>query len=157
MSQLHYAVFTDPLDAQRARVVIDRELDEDADISIRNHRLYSPDLPITGTMARYGAVLGASLLGGAVAAIIALAILASVGPLGPTLPSLGATVVALAAISALFGALAGALAFSTRLERRLRPLRRHLEHGRAVMLIESERDLRELLRGRGAIATGALA
>ena len=59
--------------------------------------------------------------------------------------------------TAILGGLAGALSYATRVRSDLRRMREMVRHGHGVLIIESERDLDELLRERGAVTVGSFA
>lgn len=152
-----YAVFPSAERAVAAEAAVDEVIDS-MELLTNEEDLTEDKVPLRLTMARLGAIFGAALA--ASAGVLALWLLVMSGlPGAPSLRHVYAPwsmLGAVAAVAALLGGLAGALSFSTRFQARIDRLRKVLHRGNAVLLVETEYEVDDALRRRGAVQVGSL-
>ena len=156
-TKLRYALFPNTQVAHDAAERIDGRVDGNVEVLTRPEDLSQDKIPIGHTMARVGAILGASMVAGAVLLTLAALVVLGADVLPMRVTSPYATTAIVVMLAALFGGLAGALSYSTRARDELRRLRTLLRFGNSVVLVESDDDVSQLMRRAGAVQTGTLA
>jgi hypothetical protein len=168
---MELAIFPDRAHAARAKQIIEDDAGADDDTGAHVELIADPSeltsekLPLSLTMARSGALIGASALAASFTA-------GFLGLLGLELGAfeallLGSPVISiltLALLAALLGGLAGALSFSTELKGKLARFRNRLRNeqalteddGPAALVLDSSDTIDGILRDEGALETQAL-
>lgn len=167
-AQFKYALFTNQTRAAHAKHVLESSTHDAAEIISSSNGLTNNQLPLRLTRARIGATFGAMIVAASIVVAVTSLVVADApaifDPLAPPLFSLGV----LAFVSALFGALAGALSLSTESCTGIKDLRETLDRTRslpterrpALLLItdsSDDYDVELLLGEHGAVRTGTVA
>ncbi|PRP92720.1 hypothetical protein ENSA5_47610 [Enhygromyxa salina] len=155
-TKLKYALFPSRKAARAAQPDVDAVIEGEVELLSDPGDLTQDKIPLRHTMAGVGMIIGASVTAGLMLTALVGLVLLGVDALPSRVPSPYATMAIVVMLAALLGGLAGALSYSTRAREELRRLRALLRLGNSVLLIETERDLSEMLRRRGAIQTGSL-
>jgi hypothetical protein len=148
-----YARFNDYAHARGAARRLARRVAPTERIEVvRNLRSLSHHLiPLRMTAVRYGTVVGALAV-----AVLALVTLGAgiwvMTQSGEAIPAAYETMALVVGLSALLGGLAGALAFASDNGRECEKVRRWLDEGDTVVLVEGERGHEQTLRQFGAAA-----
>ena len=161
---MEFALFPNLRRAARAKQIVEHDAGAEAELLTDEHDLTEDRLPLCLTMARFGTLIGA-------AAVAAMFTAGFVGTIGLEFGAFKAmlvppviSILTLALLAGMLGALAGALSFSTEAHGKLRRVRGLLRRDKslpddeqpAALLLQSTDDIDAMLRDEGALATESL-
>jgi hypothetical protein len=154
---MRFAIFANRKRARAAERNVDSTVEGDVELLTQPEQLSVSAISMPMTMARAGAIIGASSVAGS--ALLLLAALAWLDPgvASPAALAPYATIAVVVTLAAVLGGLAGSLSFTSQARPKIERLREHLGYGHSVLLIESDRDISKLLHNAGAVQTGTLA
>jgi len=154
---LRFAIFRDRKQARAASAALDEAVDEaEVELLTDASELHRRKIARQTVWTRVAMISSAALVSGLLFASIT--VLAWVG-MGSQSERMLVPVEALVIgvmLSALFGAMAGTLSLMVEIRATMERLRRGLDHGRAILFVESNYDLERLLERQGAAETGTV-
>jgi hypothetical protein len=136
-----YAVFNNQQTARLAQQSLRHRLGEGAQITLvdQPERLSHHVVPLQMTQARGGVFIGSLVVAFVSALALGAGLLAMTAFGFDPIPTPGATLALSVVFAAIFGGLAGALAFSSDSKTLLRRLRLHIQHHHPVVLVRDEK------------------
>lgn len=156
---MRFAIFANRKRARAAERNVDSTVEGDVELLTQPEQLSVSAISMPMTMARAGAIIGASSVAGSALLLLAALAWLDPGAASPASSALApyATIAVVVTLAAVLGGLAGSLSFTSQARPKIERLREHLGYGHSVLLIESDRDITKLLQNAGAVQTGTLA